>query len=465
VEINMKNPQVSIRFKQTGFSSLRNRLLKDSKNEAFAVLLGKREIVDDQEIITVIEAMYPNIDDYKSRSLTHLNMNKNFIYDCLRDVKDRFDVDTIIDVHTHPFSSKGVSFSGTDDHDEKTFSSWKENLFDDIYYGSIVLSQSDYSARMWSSIDGKPIPKTALIKTPTQIEFWPSADKDSIDDAEILKDTDVKNGFLARSALALGLDTMRAITSDQKIAVIGVGGLGSNIAENLIHMGFNNLLLIDHDVVEFTNLNRIVGAYFEDAEEGRFKVDVVKNHLLRINPKATISACNKGIEEKDILSNLIDVDWLIVATDNHLSRFKAQEISSRYFIPLISSGVGIDVIDGEIKDMSGEVIIVRPGDRVCLNCLGRINPTKVAAEEHQDMMIGEELVKRGYVRGQDIKEPAVKTLNAMLAAMTVDALVNQYTERQEHTPILVFENNNIPVIYEDKESVERRNKQCFTCAA
>jgi len=52
----------------------------------------------------------------------------------------------------------------------------------------------------------------------------------------------------------------------------------------------------------------------------------------------------------------------------------------------------------------------------------------------------------------------------MLAAMTVDALVNQYTERQEHTPILVFENNNRPVIYEDKESVERRNKHCFTCA-
>ena len=297
---------------------------------------------------------------------------------------------------------------------------------------------------------------TKFVKRPTL--------EDISEYTDVLEDTDEEKGFLARSALALGLDTLRKIASNQKIAVIGVGGLGSNIAENLIHMGFNNLLLIDHDVVEYTNLNRIVGAYYEDAEKSRFKVDVVKNHLLKINPKASIDVRNKGIEDETVLPTLIDSDWLIVATDSHSSRFKAQEISSRYFIPLISSGVGIDVVNGEIKDMSGEVIIARAGDRVCLNCLGRINPTKVAAEEHQDMMIGEELVKRGYVRGQDIKEPAVKTLNAILSALTVDTLVNQYTERQEHTPILVFENNNHPVIYEDKDSVERRNKNCFTCS-
>jgi len=73
------------------------------------------------------------------------------------------------------------------------------------------------------------------------------------------------------------------------------------------------------------------------------------------------------------------------------------------------------------------------------------------------------LVKRGYVTGKDIKEPAVKTLNTSLATMAVEVLVNQYTEVRRHIPVLVYENNGHMSIYEDRESVQLRNKQCFLC--
>ena len=64
-----------------------------------------------------------------------------------------------------------------------------------------------------------------------------------------------------------------------------------------------------------------------------------------------------------------------------------------------------------------------------------IDPDRVAAEEHAGRHLGGELVQRGYVRGREVKEPAVKTLNAVVAGMAVDALVNQYTERQPHAPV------------------------------
>jgi hypothetical protein len=121
------------------------------------------------------------------------------------------------------------------------------------------------------------------------------------------------------------------------------------------------------------------------------------------------------------------------------------------------------VKDGKIEDMSGEVITARVGDRLCLQCLHRINPIKVASERHPDKTIREELVKRGYVTGMDVKEPAVKTLNTYLATMLVDVLINQYTDVRKHIPILVYENNGSMSIYEDKESVQLRNKQCFIC--
>ncbi len=120
-------------------------------------------------------------------------------------------------------------------------------------------------------------------------------------------------------------------------------------------------------------------------------------------------------------------------------------------MPLLSVGVNITVKDKKIEDMSGEVITARVGDRLCLQCLHRISPTKVASERHPDQGIREALVKRGYVTGSDVKEPAVKTLNTMVATLAVEALLNQYTGVRRHVPILVYENNGAMSLYEDRE--------------
>ncbi len=261
----------------------------------------------------------------------------------------------------------------------------------------------------------------------------------------------------------LGLDVMRTIMHGQGISIIGVGGLGSIVAEHLIHMGFHEINLIDPDVLELSNLNRVVGAYYEDAQQKLFKVDVVKRHLTSINPKATVLAYKRDVHDKEMESVLALSDWMIVATDNHASRLRVQELSVQYFVPLLSVGVNITVNKNTVEDMSGEVITARVGDYLCLHCLHRINPIQVASERHPDQTIREALVKRGYVTGKDIKEPAVKTLNTSLATMAVEVLVNQYTEARRHIPVLVYENNGHMSIYEDRESVQLRNKQCFLC--
>lgn len=459
----MSHPPISIRFSQGRFAELCLRLLDNLDYETFALLLAKREDVGKQVLIKVIDVRYLNASDYERRSSAHLRPKRETIHQVLSELQRRLDVDTLIDVHTHPFCRNGAAFSGVDDRDEIGFCRWLANTFDDVHYGSIVMSQTDYSARFWWVQDSTPIAKTAFIKTQTLSERWPSADSPPVSEDVLLEATDPNRGFLARSVLALGLDTLRKLMDRQSIAIIGVGGLGSIIAENLIHMGFLNMHLVDPDRVEFTNLNRIVGAYHDDAEQQRFKVDVVQQHLQRINPNACVTTHPLGVEDDSLLPILADVDWIIAATDNQLSRFKVQQVGIRYFVPIISSGVNISVENGQITDMSGEVVVARTGDRVCLHCLGRINPTRVAAEEQAGHFIGNELVKRGYVHGQEVKEPAVKTLNAIVGAMAVEVLLNQYTERQPHAPIHVYENNRAMAMYEDTLSVEARNKHCFVC--
>lgn len=311
--------------------------------------------------------------------------------------------------------------------------------------------------------NGPPKATTALIRTQTVPENWPSVDRPAAAEAAVRAAANPERGFLARSVLALGLDTLRKLMDRQTIAVVGAGGLGSLIAENLIHTGFRDLHLIDPDRVEISNLNRIAGARHQDAVEQRLKVEVLRRHLQEINPEARVAAHPSGVEDPDLLPILAATDWIIVATDNQYSRFKAQQISLGYFVPLLSAGVNISVEAGRITDMSGETVSVRAGDGLCLHCLGRLNPTQVAAEEHAGSHLGRELVRRGYVRGQEVKEPAVKTLNAIVAAMAVEVLVNQYTERQPHAPIWVYENNAGMTMYPDTRSVEQRHKHCFVC--
>jgi len=453
-----------IKFKHGDLAYLRARLLDDLSREHFAVLLGKTQKIDGYTMINVIDLLFPEQSDYNQQSVAFLRIKKDFIHKALVELTNRYDVDTIIDVHTHPFSQGGVSFSATDDGDEKTFFRFLKEKFEGINYASIVFSQRRYSARVWTFSSGSIAARRALLKTQTSPENIASADFHEGTDEQYEKTAVTEGeGFFNRGALVIGLDVTRQIMHNQVISIVGVGGLGSIVAEHLIHMGFHEINLIDPDVLEMSNLNRVVGAYYKDAQQKLPKVDVVKRHLTNINPNATVTAYKSDVHDKEIERVLALSDWMIVATDNHSSRLRTQELSVKYFVPLLSLGVNITVKDNKIEDMSGEVITARVGDYLCLNCLKRINPIKVASERHPDKTIREALVKRGYVTGQDVKEPAVKTLNASLATMAVEVLVNQYTDVRRHAPILVYENNGHMSIYEDRESVQQRNKHCFMC--
>ena len=459
--VSTARPRVLIKFKNGELGSLRARLLADLSREHFAVLLGKFEAASSHMLLNVYDVRYPDCSDYADQSFGFLRLRKEYTHRILVELTHRYDVDSIIDVHTHPFSRGDVAFSSTDDSDEESFFHFLNNKFNNLHYASIVFSHTEYSARLWEARPGSISPSYALIKTQTAPELISSSDVRKPDDrSDIVEDS---THVFDRSALALGLETMRRIMNDQVISVVGVGGLGSVIAEHLVHMGFHTINLIDPDRLELSNLNRIVGAYHADAAKRDYKVEVVRRHLERINPRVSVTALAKEIADPSVVSSVATSDWIVVATDNHSSRYHAQRLSIKYFVPMISAGVNITVTDGVIEDMSGEVILARVGDNVCLNCLRRLNPTKIANETHPDKAVRDLLVERGYVTGAQIKEPAVKTLNTMLATMAVDTLINQFTGRQIVPPVLVYEDNQYKAIYEDYQSANGRITPCSTC--
>ena len=357
--------RTSIRFKHRDLADLRSRLLGDLSQEYFAVLLAKERVAGDLRVLTVLDVRHPSPEDYRRQSRSGLEVDfDSFMRDVLVEAHERIDVDTVIDVHTHPFSESQAWFSGIDDADEASFATYLSER--GLKYASVVFTQTTYRARYWRVDEkGAAQPSPATVKTQTASEAIASPD-----DAVCLDEPDA---MFDRGVRALGLDSMRRIAAAQAVTVVGVGGLGSVIAEHLVHMGFPRIKLVDFDVLEVTNMNRIVGATMADAEAGRLKVDVVRDHLLAINPSAEIETLAVSVFDDAAERAIVDSDWILVATDNHASRLHVQELCFAYFVPFITAGVNITVEDGRVADMSGEVILVRMGDHVCLSCLGRVD--------------------------------------------------------------------------------------------
>ena len=92
-----------------------------------------------------------------------------------------------------------------------------------------------------------------------------------------------------------------------KIAIAGLGGLGSNIAVMLARIGVGNLLLVDHDKVEPSNLNR---QHYDVSHLGMLKTEALKTQLAKINPFIEIQACAVKVTDE----NATDVfkEYLIV---------------------------------------------------------------------------------------------------------------------------------------------------------
>ena len=452
-----------IKFPVGMLNHLRSSLLQDLSREQFALLLARREPDGGAALCCVTDMRLFGAADLEGQGAASLHIRKDRVLDVLMEVQGRVDADMILDVHTHPFSETTATFSSIDDRDEREFSAYLAEEFPDIGYGSIVLSQREYDARIWIYNEGQICPMAAEITCPVTAErVRRTRYRFCMEDADPFAD---QEGQFSRGVLALGLDAMRRIADSQSITVVGVGGLGSIIAENLLHLGFNRLHLVDADRLSVSNMNRIVGASYKDALEERPKAECLKEHLERINPEAKVTAHVRSVTDgsPEMAALLALSDWVVVATDNHSSRFAVQEACLRFFTPFISAGVNISVSPekGVVEDVSGEVITVRPGDNLCLTCLGRLDPIRIAAESHPDAAIRQGLVRKGYVSGLDVKEPAVKTLNAIVACIASDVLVNHYTDRQKHEPIWVYEDNAAKAIYPDRDSVAFRAKNCL----
>ena len=156
----------------------------------------------------------------------------------------------------------------------------------------------------------------------------------------------------SRTALILGEEALIKL-NNAKVAVFGVGGVGSFVCEALARAGIGNLTLIDGDVVAESNINRQLIALHSTL--GKPKAEVMKARIADINPEAKVTAINEFYtkENADII-NLSDFDYVVDAIDMVTSKLLLIKSCHDPGVPIISSMGAGNKLDGsrfEVADI------------------------------------------------------------------------------------------------------------------
>lgn len=139
----------------------------------------------------------------------------------------------------------------------------------------------------------------------------------------------------SRSQLLFGADNMKKL-KEAKVLIFGIGGVGGYVCESLARSGVYNFLLVDDDKVCMTNINRQIIATFDTV--GKYKVDVMKDRILSINPKANIETrkCFYLPENKDEF-NFKDFDYVVDCVDTVTAKISIIMEAQRCGVKIISA--------------------------------------------------------------------------------------------------------------------------------
>lgn len=157
----------------------------------------------------------------------------------------------------------------------------------------------------------------------------------------------------------IGIDGQQRLLKS-RVLIVGMGGLGSPAAIYLAASGLGHLVLVDHDKVELTNLQRQIVHNTEAL--GEDKVDSAKRTLLALNPETRITAINMRLDGDNLSEQIKLADAVVDGSDNFATRFAVNRLCVENKIPLIS---------GAVVRLQGQVTVFRPdrNDSPCYRCL------------------------------------------------------------------------------------------------
>jgi len=164
------------------------------------------------------------------------------------------------------------------------------------------------------------------------------------------------------------------------VGVVGLGGGGSHIVQQLAHVGFLNYVIFDGDYADESNLNRLVIATEGDIAAKRTKVEAARGRILGVRGAAKIEAFTCRWQERP--ESLRRCDLVFGCVDSFAERRELEASCRHYLVPYIDVGMDLHQAGAEPPVMGGQVILSMPGGP-CMFCLGFLNDANLAREAAQ----------------------------------------------------------------------------------
>lgn len=402
---------------QSGHRRQLQALLSDRSREQACFLLCREAQAGDETLLLVIDVIPLDGDDLAVHRPDQLSVAPAAMLRVARAAKEK--EASVCMVHTHPISPGGVAFSRADDIGNlRTFEFFHRMVPGEPHCCLVWNGELSYVAGRVYRPDGSwsPIDSVDVVSGDNWMRFKDRDHPQSSFDPLIFDRQARLLGAAGQSALA-GL----------RVGVVGCGGIGSVVAQLLVHSGIRDFVLVDFDRAESSNLPRLLGVTAAEAHDGTLKTFIVERGIKAVCPTARVRRFETAIEDPALLGILAGLDAIVCGTDDTTSRAYLNQLCHQYYVPVLDLGVQfvVEPASGTVVSNVGKVHLMRPGD-VCLHCIGHIN-TDVLADEALDEETRERRRIEGYLRGGDVPEPAMMVFNAQVAARGVQFLLSWFS--------------------------------------
>jgi hypothetical protein len=332
---------------------------------------------------------------------------------------------SVIKIHSHPTGF--AAFSTADDvADDALLPALRGYIEHDIPHGSAVMLPDGrlFGRILWKGDAYELIDRIAIVGP--DLTFWHSAEASGAAPA-----------FAASHAQAFGDGTFE-ILQRLAVAIVGCSGTGSLLAEQLVRLGVGRLILVDNDIVEERNVNRIPQATMEDARDRRLKVDVVGTGIRRAGLGTEVITIPRNLWDREAILAVAECDVVFGCMDTAEGRFLLNTLATWYVIPYFDLGVRLDAVPdgperGRIREICGSVHYLQPG-LSSLMSRGLVNMERVRAEglRRRDPDAYQQELEDGYIRGVEVDRPAVISLNSFAVGLGVnDFLARLHPYREQ----------------------------------
>lgn len=317
-------------------------------------------------------------------------------------------------LHTHPGNNSSPRPSRHDAKVDRDIADLFRIRTGSDYYGAVVVSHSAGEVTFMGHLE------TSTKRTSIG-RLWSVGRRFSLVPSFDSRLPRLGNEF-DRNVRAFG-GAVQRVLSDLRVGIVGCGGTGSAVAEQLVRLGVRRFHLADPDKLTKSNVTRVYGS--TPADIGKKKVDVLASHLKQIAPQTHVEVDPTMITLERGARRLTSCDVIFGCTDDNAGRLVLSRLATYFLIPVFDCGVLLSSDDqrGWLTGIDGRVTTLVPG-QACLVCRGRVDLQRANSEQ---LTPSERvrLVNEGYAPALGGVEPAVVAYTSIVASIAVGELLER----------------------------------------